>query len=38
MVLLITFGLPYHSRLNGMHQSPVAEVESRRCSQVDNIL
>jgi hypothetical protein len=29
---------PYHSRPNGVHQSPVAEVQSRRYSQVDNIL
>jgi hypothetical protein len=37
-VLLIAFGSPYHSRPNGVHQSLVTEVESRRCSQFDNIL
>ena len=37
-VLLITFGSPYHDRVNGMPHSLVAEVESRRYSQVDNIL
>ena len=39
MALLITFGRAIRNAdRNRVHQSLVAEVESRRCSQVDNIL
>jgi hypothetical protein len=39
MALLITFGrAPRMLTETDLHQSLVAEVESRRCSQVDNIL
>jgi hypothetical protein len=39
MALLITFGLAIRMLTEtDLHESLVAEVESHRCSQIDNIL